>query len=152
MLNFNASRAAARWTGLATIFFMAAACLVTGCSDPADKVQKAATSDAKKPDSTPTQSAREYSIRAASKINFIGSKVTRSHNGGFTNFVSSLGTGWIYVERFRGNDNLLSRINQATQAADQLVDLLVSWSRVELGKHPKYANLRRFLHFYRDRH
>src|SRR5439155_26443396 len=62
-------------------------------------------------------------------------------HGGFTNFVSSLGTGWIYVERFRGNDNLLSRINQATTAADQLVDLLVSWSRVELGKHPKYANL-----------
>src|SRR5437867_13449216 len=90
MPNFSASRAAARWTGLATIVLMAAACLVPGCSDPADKVQKAATSDAKKPDSTPTQSAREYSIRAASKINFIGSKVTRSHNGGFTNFAGKI--------------------------------------------------------------
>src|ERR1041384_5649091 len=66
-------------------------------------------------------------------------------HGGVTNFVSSLGTGWIYVERFRGNDNLLSRINQATTAADQLVDLLEGWSRTELGRHPKYEGLRRFL-------
>jgi len=63
---------------------------MTGCSDPADKVQKAAASDAKKTDAAAAPSAKEYSIRAASKIGFIGSKVTRSHNGGFTNFAGKI--------------------------------------------------------------
>lgn len=61
-----------------------------GCSDPADKVQKAATSEPRKTEAAPAQSAKEYTIRASSKINFIGSKVTRSHNGGFTNFAGKL--------------------------------------------------------------
>jgi polyisoprenoid-binding protein YceI len=69
---------------------MAAACFLTSCSDPADKVQKADASDAKKSDATPAKSAKDYSIRAASKINFVASKVTRSHNGGFTNFAGKI--------------------------------------------------------------
>ena len=75
---------------IAWLILTAAACLMTGCSDPADKVQKAAASDAKKTDAAPAPSAKEYSIRAASKIGFIGSKVTRSHNGGFTNFAGKI--------------------------------------------------------------
>jgi hypothetical protein len=66
-------------------------------------------------------------------------------HGGFTNFVSTLGTGWIYVERFRGNDNLVSQINQATTAADQLVDLIEGWTRTELARQAKYKDLRQFL-------
>ena len=61
-------------------------CSITGCSDPADKVAKAATSDPKKSDTAGSAAAKDYTIRAGSKINFVASKVTRSHNGGFTNF------------------------------------------------------------------
>jgi len=74
----------------AFVFLAAAAHLLTGCSDPADKVQKAATSEPKKVDSAPPGAAREYTIRAGSKIGFVGSKVTGSHNGGFTNFAGKL--------------------------------------------------------------
>jgi len=70
--------------------FLSTAVFLTGCSDPADKVQKAATSEPKKADTAANSSAREYSIRAGSKIGFVGSKVTRSHNGGFTNFAGHL--------------------------------------------------------------
>ncbi len=63
---------------------------LSGCSDPADTVQKAKASEAKKPDSASVSAAKDYSIRAGSKINFIGSKVTGSHNGGFTNVTGKL--------------------------------------------------------------
>ena len=75
---------------IAGFMFTAAACFMAGCSDPADKVQKAAAADAKKADAAPAKSAKEYSIRAASKIAFVASKVTRSHNGGFTNFAGKI--------------------------------------------------------------
>jgi len=62
---------------------------LSSCSDPANKVQKAETSEPKPVSSTPSSGAKEYSLRAGSKINFIGSKVTRSHNGGFTNIAGT---------------------------------------------------------------
>jgi len=83
----------AGWTCLAAILFTTVACFVTGCSDPADKVSKAATSEAKKTDSAPAGSAKDFAIRSASKIGFVGSKVTRSHNGGFTNFAGNIQVG-----------------------------------------------------------
>jgi len=79
-----------RWPVAISIIFTAVTCFVSGCSDPADKVQKAATSEPKKSDATPAQSAKQYSIRAGSKIGFVASKVTHSHNGGFTNFAGAL--------------------------------------------------------------
>ena len=63
-----------------------AASLIAGCSDPADKVHKASASDPKKSPSDASAAGREYVIRSESTIGFVGSKVTRSHNGGFKNF------------------------------------------------------------------
>jgi polyisoprenoid-binding protein YceI len=64
--------------------------LPSGCSDPADDVPKA-------PGSSPATAAgvnpghgKEYLIRAESKIEFVGSKVTGSHDGGFKNFAGTL--------------------------------------------------------------
>src|SRR5713101_5216625 len=71
---------------IAFLFAAVAASLVAGCSDPADKVPKSAASAPQKPAAAPAGSAKEYVIRAGSKIGFIGSKVTGQHNGGFTNF------------------------------------------------------------------
>jgi polyisoprenoid-binding protein YceI len=72
--------------------------LVAGCSDPADKVPQApASSPQATPGATATPSsttastgAKTYVIRPESKLGFTGSKVTGSHNGGFTNFSGSL--------------------------------------------------------------
>jgi polyisoprenoid-binding protein YceI len=62
------------------------ACLLAGCSDPADKVSKSAASAPQKPSATAVPSAKEYVIRSESKIGFVGSKVTGKHDGGFKNF------------------------------------------------------------------
>jgi polyisoprenoid-binding protein YceI len=68
---------------------LATVCLLTGCSDPADKVAKTTTSDAKEV-AKPAAAAKDYVIRAESKIEFVGSKVTGSHNGGFKKFAGKV--------------------------------------------------------------
>ncbi|MDB6111526.1 MAG: hypothetical protein JWR69_3276, partial [Pedosphaera sp.] len=50
-----------------------------------------------------------------------------------------------YLERFRGNDDLAGVSEKRAQAADQLADLFVGWSKMELGHEPHYEDLRRFL-------
>ncbi|MCW5556944.1 MAG: YceI family protein, partial [Verrucomicrobiae bacterium] len=69
---------------LITLIFLA------GCSDPADAVHKSAAT-APQPVAAPASSSAgtEYIIRAGSTIGFTGSKVTGSHNGGFTNFAGT---------------------------------------------------------------
>ena len=89
-MTFIRPSAAVCGTAIASLILTSASCFITGCSDPADKVQKAATSEPKKAEAAPASAAKEYSIRAASKIGFVGSKVTRSHNGGFTNFAGKI--------------------------------------------------------------
>src|SRR5258708_34409414 len=60
--------------------------VLIGCSDPSDKVQKSATSDPKKSDPPAAAAGKEFTIRAASTVGFVGSKVTGSHNGGVKKF------------------------------------------------------------------
>jgi len=72
--------------------------LLAGCSDPADKVPKSsATTPQEEPAATVAPAAvagsaagRTYSVRPGSTIRFVGSTVTGSHNGGFTNFSGTL--------------------------------------------------------------
>lgn len=63
--------------------------LLAGCSDPADSVHKSAASAPKTDLPGATAAGVEYVIRSASTLGFTGSKVTGSHNGGFTNFAGS---------------------------------------------------------------
>ena len=65
--------------------------------------------------------------------------------GVYTNLATSLGVAGFYVERFRGNDDLAGMTEQRLKAADQLADLFVGWSRMELGREPGYARLHQFL-------
>ena len=65
--------------------------------------------------------------------------------GNYQHFTTSLGSAGFYVERFRGNDNLAAQTKARLAAADQLADLVIGWSRAELGREPGYKNLRRFL-------
>ncbi len=65
--------------------------------------------------------------------------------GAYSNLVTSLGVAGFYVERFRGNDDLAGISEKRFQAAEQLADLMLGWSRMELGREPGYDKLRQFL-------
>jgi hypothetical protein len=62
-----------------------------------------------------------------------------------TNYTTSLGTAAIYVERFRGDDDFATTTEKRLAAAEQMTDLLIGWSRTELGQEPRYEILHRFL-------
>jgi polyisoprenoid-binding protein YceI len=64
---------------------------VSGCSNPADDVPAASVGKASKPSTStvpPPAAGDRYFVFStnSSTIQFVGSKVTRSHNGGFRNF------------------------------------------------------------------
>ena len=65
--------------------------------------------------------------------------------GAYTHLSNSLGEVGFYVERFRGNDDLAGMTERRFKAADQLTDLFIGWSQVELGQEPGYDKLRQFL-------
>lgn len=65
--------------------------------------------------------------------------------GNWTNYTTSLGTAAIYVERFRGDDDFATTTERRLAAAEQMTDLLIGWSRTELGQEPRYEILHRFL-------
>lgn len=65
--------------------------------------------------------------------------------GVYTNLANSLGEVGFYAERFRGNDDLAGMTEQRFKATDQLTDLIVGWSRTELGREPRYDQLHQFL-------
>jgi hypothetical protein len=65
--------------------------------------------------------------------------------GGWTNLATTMGNAALYSERFRGSDDFAITSKNKLEAIDQLTDLLIGWSRMELGQEPKYENLHRFL-------
>jgi len=65
--------------------------------------------------------------------------------GTYANLTTSLGEAGLYTERFRGDDDLAGMSERRCQAADRLVDLLLGWSRMELGQEPGYERLSQFL-------
>jgi hypothetical protein len=72
--------------------------------------------------------------------------------GAYTNVNTSLGSASFYVERFRGNDDLAGINEKHLKAADHLADLMLGWSKSELGSQPGYDKLAQFLNvdFRRD--
>lgn len=65
--------------------------------------------------------------------------------GTYSHLTTSLGEAGFYVERFRGNDDLAGMSERRFKAADQLADLVVGWSRMELGQKPGFDKLHQFL-------
>ncbi len=65
--------------------------------------------------------------------------------GSYTNIATSLGNAGFYLERFRGEDDLAAKTARRLQATDQVTDLILGWSRAELGREPHYQDLRKFL-------
>ncbi len=66
-------------------------------------------------------------------------------DGHYVRYESSLGRVRIYVERFRGSDNMYASLETRRKAVDQLVDLIVSWFESELRGQPEWPKLRTFL-------
>jgi hypothetical protein len=65
--------------------------------------------------------------------------------GAYRHWTTSLGGAGFYEERFRGNDDLAGLAQRRAQAADQLADLMIGWSRRELWREPGCKPLRQFL-------
>jgi hypothetical protein len=72
--------------------------------------------------------------------------------GSYTNLTTSLGEAVFYVERFRGNDDLVGRTANQYAAADKITDLVTGWARAEFGRERGWKELRKFLNedFRRD--
>ena len=72
--------------------------------------------------------------------------------GTYTDLVTSLGEAGVYTERFRGNDDLAGMAERRLKAADQLTDLVIGWSKMELRHETGYPKLQHFLdvNFRRD--
>ncbi len=74
---------------LTGVIAAAAACLISGCSDPSDKVHKTAGGEPQKAAES-SAAGKEFVIRAESTIGFTGSKVTGNHDGGFKKFAGKI--------------------------------------------------------------
>jgi hypothetical protein len=66
-------------------------------------------------------------------------------DGHYVHWESPLGRVSIYVERFRGNDDVSSSLEGRRKAVDSLVDLVVGWFESELRTEPDWPPLRAFL-------
>ncbi len=66
-------------------------------------------------------------------------------SGSYTHWTNALGSTSAYIERLRGNDDLLDAIEQRMKAADRATDLLIGWLQEELGDQPPFGPLRNFL-------
>ena len=67
-------------------FAIAAPLVFVSCENPADKTTDAKVSAAVDKPATPALAGTKYVFTPASQVNFIGSKITGSHNGGFKTF------------------------------------------------------------------
>ena len=54
-------------------------------------------------------------------------------SGSYTNLITSLGGAGFYLERFRGNDDLVARTTRRFHAADKVTDLIIGWTRPNLA-------------------
>ena len=103
-----------------------------GCSDPSDSVPKSGAS-APKPAASASAGGADYVIRAGSKIGFVGSKVTGSHTGGFTNFA---GTFKVQDGKITGSPEIRINMNSTWSDTSRLTGHLKSPDFFDVAKFP----------------
>lgn len=64
--------------------------------------------------------------------------------GRCTYLENPMGEVYIYHERFRGKDEQAQDLQNALASVDKLLDLAIEWLEMELGDHPKFAQLKTF--------
>jgi hypothetical protein len=87
---------------------------------------------------------------AGSRATFVGAFASAlphdvGGDGHYVHWESPLGSVSIYVERFRGSDDLVATLETRRKTVDQLVDLVIGWFEAELRDVPDWPALRRFL-------
>ena len=65
--------------------------------------------------------------------------------GTYSNLTTTMGHAAFYGERFRGDDDLAGQAEKRIAKANQLVDVLIGWSKAELGSESNYVQLQAFL-------
>jgi hypothetical protein len=65
--------------------------------------------------------------------------------GNYHHTATSLGVASVYVERFRGSDDVERHLDDRRRAADELTDLLIGWFQSEIGRDPSFGRIREFL-------
>jgi polyisoprenoid-binding protein YceI len=107
--------------------------LLLGCSDPAKDVHQSSAGAPEQPAAAPAV-AKEYVIRTGSKIDFVGSKVTGSHDGGFKKFAGTLNVS----------------DGKVTGASEVKIDMASTWSDNDrLTTHlksPDFFDVQKFPH------
>jgi len=65
--------------------------------------------------------------------------------GWYLHYETQMGSTFGYFERFRGLDDLFAQQKEMEHAADTIVNYLIGWFEMELGKEPNFDQLRQFL-------
>lgn len=65
--------------------------------------------------------------------------------GEYRRWKTTLGDASLYVERFRGSDDLLSKFELWSRNIDTIVDHLIKWLDSEIGEEDGFENLREFM-------
>jgi polyisoprenoid-binding protein YceI len=109
--------------------------LVAACGNPATNKSAAVTSEAAKTASTPAAAGQKYPITPEhSKIEFIGSKVTGSHNGSFQKFSGEIDyTGDPTTSRV----NISMDANSITTDDPKLTEHLKTADFFDVAKYPQ---------------
>jgi polyisoprenoid-binding protein YceI len=98
------------------IIALAVPVLFTACENPADKTESAAVKEAVEGTAATADGGTKYVFTENSTVNFVGSKVTGSHNGGFKTV-----TGHFSVKdgALSGNDHQVSIDMNSTWSDDE---------------------------------
>ncbi|HAV62569.1 MAG TPA: YceI family protein [Verrucomicrobiales bacterium] len=118
---------------LASALAAAALISLTGCSDPAEDVHKSSASAPAENVTASTGNGREFVLGPGTTIGFVGSKVTGSHEGGFTNV-----TGTIAVSdgRIVGSPEFQIDMASTWSDNDRLTGHLKSPDFFDVANHP----------------
>jgi polyisoprenoid-binding protein YceI len=114
---------------------LAAPILFVACENPADKTESAAVKEAVEKTASTAEGGTKYEFAEASTVNFIGSKVTGSHSGGFKKV-----TGHFTVKdgELVGNDHkVVIDINSLWSDAEKLTGHLKSADFFDAEKFPE---------------
>lgn len=65
--------------------------------------------------------------------------------GSLTMRASDFGVSWTYVERFRGDDDLIAAMDRRRQAVDKFVDVLTDWLQGALGESADFEAVHAFV-------
>ncbi|MES2438278.1 MAG: YceI family protein [Verrucomicrobiota bacterium] len=114
---------------------IAAPVIFVSCENPADKTTDAKVSTAVEKSATPEAGGTKYVFTPTSQVNFVGSKVTGSHTGGFKTF-----TGHFTIKDGApvGNDHkVVIDMNSTFSDAEKLTGHLKSPDFFDVEKFPQ---------------